>query len=59
MTGLGIVDVVPEESGLVALDEFAVMGIGVFTVGFTLRLNGFVIGGNTDRAKDESPIVSA
>ena len=39
MTGLGIVDIVPKHGRMVALDEFAKLGIGILSVGLALRLD--------------------
>src|SRR4029077_8803838 len=43
MAGFGIVNIVPEDGGMVTLDEFAHMGIGIFPVGFGLRLDGLIV----------------
>ena len=59
MAGLGIIDVVPEDGGMVALDEFAHVGVGIFSVGVGLRLHGLIVGGNTDRARNECPVIAA
>jgi len=59
MAGLGIVDVVPEDGGMVALDEFSHVGVGIFSVGVGLRLDGLIVGGNADRSRNKCPVVAA
>src|ERR1700676_5475789 len=59
MARLGIVDVVPKDRWMVALDELPHLRVSVFAISLALRLHRFIISGNTDRTRDKCPVVAA
>src|SRR6266481_6336696 len=59
MAGLRIVDVVPKQRWMVALDELPHLRVSVFAISLALRLHRFIISRTTDRTRDKCPIVAA
>src|SRR3981081_2308584 len=59
MPGLRIVDVVPKQRRMVALDELPHVRVNVFAISLALRLHRFIISCATDRTRDKCPVVAA
>src|ERR1700745_444176 len=59
MAGLRVVDVVPKDRRMVALDEFPHLRVSVLAISLALRLHRFIISWTTDRTGDKCPVVAA
>ena len=59
MAGLGIVNVVPQQRGMIALRSVPNLRVGIFAIGLALGLHRFVISGNSNGTRDKGPVIAA